>query len=219
MDPRARQDPRDRQGRAKADLENRRRTGALSALQLFLAEGRGDLHIVRQVQHCEQYPVLHGSYERLTAGLAMVEVVDAIPSDDVADEEIFTMLVRALATLNDPQFDPLLVPAAFFLKMLVHDGSEPVVVECASCGSAGPLVAFDAAVGGVLCANCRSGRPLSADALILLRRLLGGDLAGVLREESSAAGAGEVMSLSQEAIELHFGRRLKVQRSSPHLPS
>ena len=115
----------------------------LAHVRIFLAEGRGDLYIVRQVQHCEQYPVLHSSYDRITAGMAMVEVVDAIPSDDVADAEIFTMLTRALATLNEAQFEPLMVPAAFFLKLMVHDGSAPVVDECVACGSPGPFVAFD----------------------------------------------------------------------------
>jgi DNA repair protein RecO (recombination protein O) len=189
----------------------------LAHVRVFLAEGRGDLYIVRQVQHCEQYPVLHGSYDRITAGMAIIEVIDAIPSDDVADEEIFVMATRALATLNDEQYLPPLIPAAFFLKLLVLDGSEPMVDECVSCGSPGPLVAFDAEVGGALCANCRSGRAISASALDLLRRLLGGDLATVLRAEDPP-GAGEVATLAQDAIERHFGRRLKVGRSSTPLP-
>jgi DNA repair protein RecO (recombination protein O) len=188
----------------------------LAHVQVFFVEGRGALHIVRQVQHVEQYATLHGSYERITAGMAIVEVVDAIPSDDVADEEIFTMMVRCLAALDTPEFDPALVPAAFFLKLLVHDGSEPVVDECVSCGSLGPLVAFDAEVGGALCANCRSGRSLSPEGLTLFRRLLGGELAAVLRE-GSPPGTGEVIALSTEAIERHFGRRLKVMRSSPSI--
>jgi DNA repair protein RecO (recombination protein O) len=193
--------------------------GALQPLAhvgVFLARGRGELWIVRQVQHLSQHPVLHADYDRLTSAMAVVEVVDAIPSDDVADEEIFTLLVRTLGALDDPRFLPALVPAAFFLRLLAHDGSEPVVTECVSCATPGPLVAFDAAAGGASCAACRSGRPISPDALALLRRLLGGELAAVLAE-GSPRGAGEVMSLAQEAVELHFGRRLKVARSAPHL--
>ena len=110
----------------------------------------------------------------------------------------------------------VLVPAGFFLKLLAHDGSEPVLDECVSCASSGPLVAFDAEAGGALCVTCRRGRPLSPAALDLMRRLLGGDLAAVLRERAPE-GAGEVQALTTEAIERHFGRRLKVQRSSPPL--
>jgi DNA repair protein RecO (recombination protein O) len=186
----------------------------MAHVQVFLAEGRGDLAIVRQVTHHERFATLRASYERLMNAMAILEVVDAIPLDDVADEEIFVMLVRSLQTLDNGEFFPDLVPAAFFLKLLVYDGSEPVLDECVSCGSTGPLVAFDAESGGVTCANCRRGRPMSDDALDLMRRILGGDLASVLREQAPA-GTVEVSALAHEAIERHFGRRLKVLRASP----
>ena len=186
----------------------------LAHVEIFLATGRGDLQIVRQVTHRNSYRVLHGSFERITAAMAIVEVVDAIPLDDVADAELFSMLTKSFDTLNDPQFDPLLVSAAFFFKLMVHDGSAPELNECVNCASLGPLVTFDAEVGGTLCANCRSGRSLSPEALELLRRILGGDLATVLRE-SAPNGASEVVVLAQDAIERHLGRRLKVGRSTP----
>lgn len=188
----------------------------LAYVEMNMARGRGDLNIVRQVLHRERFTILRSSYERIVAGMAMVEVVDAIPLDDVADEDIFTMLVRALATLDNPQYQPALVPTSFFFKIMVHDGSEPVLDSCVSCGREGPLVSFDAEVGGTLCASCRSGRALSPDALTLLRRILGGDLANVLREVSPA-GSSEVITLAQETIEQHLGKRLKVARSSPPL--
>ena len=186
----------------------------LAHVDVFLAASRGDLYIVRQVSHHAPRPVLHGSFERLTAAMAIVEVVDAIPVDDVADAQIFSMLTRALDTLDSNEFEPLLVPTAFYFKLLVHDGSEPVLDECVSCGSSGPLVAFDAEIGGALCANCRIGRSLSNDALDLLRRIVGGDLATVLRE-GSPPGSAEVIALAASSIERHLGKRLKVARSTP----
>ncbi len=189
----------------------------MAHVQIFLGQGRGDLAIVRQVSHLDRFINLRASYDRLTHAMAILEVVDAIPLDDVADEEIFVMLVRALRTLDTPEFFAALVSASFFFKLLVHDGSEPVLNECVSCGSLGPLVAFDAESGGVTCANCRNGRPISAEALELMQRIVGGDLANVLREESPP-GVHEVNSLAHEAIERHLGRRLKVLRSTPTSP-
>jgi DNA repair protein RecO (recombination protein O) len=189
---------------------------ALAYVRVDLAETRGDFYVARHVAHQEHLSTLRSSYDRINAGYAVVEVVDAIPSDDVADEGIFELLVRVLLTLDNPEFEPALVPASFFFKLLAHDGSEPVVDVCVNCGSAGPLIYFDAEVGGTLCANCRSGQPLSASALDLIRRILGGDLARVL-QEVSPAGGGEVMTLAQDSIEQHFGRRLRAARSSPPL--
>jgi DNA repair protein RecO (recombination protein O) len=151
---------------------------------------------------------LRDSYPRISAGYAVVEAMDAIPSDGVPDEEIFDLLIRVLKTLDDPTYDPTLVPASFFLRLLALDGSAPLVEECVNCGKGSPLVAFDAQIGGTLCDDCRQGVAISNHALLLLRRVLGGDLAGVLREVNPL-GSGEVMALAQEAIEQHFGRRLR----------
>jgi DNA repair protein RecO (recombination protein O) len=181
-----------------------------------LVQGRGDLWITKHVTHLGRMTNLRGDYARITAGLAVVEVVDAMPAEDIADEGIFDMLVRVLATLDNPDYYPDLVAASFFVKLLAYDGSEPVVDACVNCESPGPLVAFNAEVGGTLCASCRSGTPISAPALTLLRRILGGDLGSVLREDSPP-GAGEVMTLAHDAVEVHFGRRLKVSRSSAPL--
>ena len=77
-------------------------------------------------------------------------------------------------------------------------------------------MAFDAQVGGTLCPDCRSGTSISPEALLLIQRILGGDLAAVLRQDPPA-GSGEVMALSLDAIEAHFGRRLRAARSTPPL--
>jgi DNA repair protein RecO (recombination protein O) len=185
-------------------------------VKVDLVKGRGDLYITKNVTHLERMTNLRSDYARIAAGLAVVEVVDAIPTDEAADEGIFEMLVRVLLTLDNSEFHCELVPASFFFKLLAYDGSEPVVSYCVSCESPGPLVAFNAEVGGTLCASCRSGSAIGPDALSLIRRILGGDLAAVLREDPPA-GSGEVMALAHEAIEVHFDKRLKVPRSTAPL--
>lgn len=184
----------------------------LAHVTVDLVKTRGEFYVARHVQHRERLSTLRSSYARISAGYAVVEAIDAIPSDGVPDEEIFDLLARVLLTLDDESFDPALVPASFYFRLLALDGSEPVVDECVNCGRKAPLVAFDAQVGGTLCDECRQGVALSPDALALIRRVVGGDLASVLREANSP-GAGEVMAIAQEAIEVHFGRRLRAPGS------
>jgi len=181
---------------------------ALAHVRVDLVKTRGQFYVVRHVAHVERLATLRASYPRISAGYAVVEAVDAIPSDEVADEGIFQLLTRVLLTLDDASFEPGLVPASFFFRLLALDGSEVVVEECVNCGRSGPLVAFDASVGGTLCDQCRHGTAISPPALALLRRVVGGDLAAVLRE-ADPPGAGEVAALAQEAIESHFGKRLR----------
>ncbi len=191
----------------------------LAYVTVDLVKTHGEFYVARHVQHRERLATLRSSYTRISAGYAVVEAVDAIPSDGVPDEAIFDLLVRVLMTLDDGMFDPSLVPASFYFRLLALDGSEPVVGACVNCGRAGPLVSFDAQTGGTLCSDCRQGVSLSQDALALIRRMVGGDLATVLREENPR-GAGEVMAVAQEAIEVHFGRRLRApQATAPLSPS
>jgi DNA repair protein RecO (recombination protein O) len=188
----------------------------LGHVHVDLVKTRGEFYVARHVTHRDPLSTLRGDYARISAGYAVVEAVDAMPADGLADAAIFDLLVRVLRTLDDASFAPALVPASFFLRLLALDGSEPVVDACVNCGREGPLVAFDAQAGGTLCAACRQGASLSPEALSLLRRVVGGDLAAVLRE-ADPSGAGEVMALAQEAIEVHFGRRLRAPSSAPPL--
>lgn len=207
---------------AKGIRKSTSRLGAnletLAYVDVDLVKTRGEFYVARHVAHRERLTTLRGSYGRINAGYAVVEVVDAIPSDDVADEGVFDLLTRVLLTLDDERFDPTLVPASFYFKLLTLDGSGPVVERCVNCASPGPLVSFDAQVGGALCADCRSGTSISCEALTLIRRVVGGDLAAVLRDEPPA-GSGEVMALALEAIEVHFGKRLRATRSTAPLPT
>jgi DNA repair protein RecO (recombination protein O) len=124
------------------------------------------------------------------------------------------MLVGALRSLA-ARDAPLLVPA-FFLKLLAAEGFEPMLDVCAACGSEDELVAFDLTEGGALCASCRRGPALGADALVLMRRILGGGLAGVLDEPSSVASA-EVERIATNALEHHIERRLRSPQITPNL--
>ncbi len=181
-----------------------------------LVKSRGDLYVTRNVTHRTRFATLRDSYDRIAAGLAVVEVIDAIPTEEVIDEAVFDLLLRVLTTLDNTEYEPTLVPASFFFKLLALDGSAPVLSECVSCGSPGPLVAFNAEVGGMLCGNCRSGTPVSSSTHQLLVRIMGGQLAPVLRA-ADLDGASEVAALAHHAIEVHFGRRLKVSRSTAPL--
>jgi len=84
---------------------------------------------------------------------------------------------------------------------------------CARCEETEPdveLVAFDLEEGGALCASCArgGGRPLSPDALDLLRRILGGGLNGALARNPGPE-SHEVEVLGIRVMEHHVERRLR----------
>jgi len=186
------------------------RMEALDHVDVLLARGRTELLTVRQVEPCGTSAALRDDFSRLTSALVLVETADAATLEHHEDPEYFEMLRRALLSLESAA-DPSIVATAFMLKTLAHDGAGPVLDRCATCGEDHELVAFDLVEGGLLCASCRRGRPVSAAAVELLRRILLGGLAGVLAEGSPAA-ASEVSAIAVDAMEAHVGRRLRSAR-------
>ena len=214
-------------GKVRAVAKGVRRTASkfggrlepLSHVALLLWQGRGDLDVINQAEVIDNFRAVRQDLGRVTKGLSLLEVADQLAQERHADRRLYAMLVRALRALADPESDPLLLPPAFFLKSLVLEGAGPVLSECASCGGSDgevELVAFDSLEGGALCRRCRRGRPLSADALVLLRRILGGDLGAVLKGPPPR-GADEVVDLATGAMEAHLERRLRSVRSTAGL--
>ena len=174
------------------------------AVQLY--RGRGELDTVTQAETIDRFGSLRSDPERFARASAMLEAVDQLAPETGGDPDRHVMLVRALATLD--RTDSPLVVAGFFLKLLALEGVQPELGSCVACGAAGPLVAIDVHAGGMLCRDCRQGRPISPEALDMLRAMLGGQLAAVLRQPPGET-AREVVALATAAMEAHLERRLR----------
>ena len=176
---------------------------------LLFYEGR-ELDIVTQAEVVEFFRPVREDLSRLAKAASLLEATDQLCQERHANARLFAMLLGGLRALSAHDA-PLLVPA-FFLKLLSTEGFHPLLDECASCGDRYGLTAFDLAQGGVLCGSCSSGSgdavALSAPALDLIRRVLGGDLGGAL---STPAGpdVAEVERLATRAMEHHLERRLR----------
>ena len=211
-------------GKVRAVAKGVRKTGSrfgsrlepLTHVHVLFWQGRSTLATINQVDVIRRFWSIRDDLDRLSAGLSMLEVVDQISQEGHADPRVVDTLVRALGVLDDAEREHPMVAPAFFLRILDLEGASPVLDACASCGSHGPLVAFDMTEGGTLCAACRRGRPLSADALTLMQRILGGDLGAVLAGPPPP-GADEVATVATEAMEAHLDRRLRAVRSTAGL--
>jgi DNA repair protein RecO (recombination protein O) len=178
----------------------------LSHVRLLLYEGR-ELDIVNQADFVESFPRLHAHLDRVTQGLAVLEVADQVGLEREPHPDLYRMVVGVLRTLATRP-SPLVVPA-FYWKVLAAEGVQPELDVCVGCGEPGAaLVAFDVAEGGVLCRSCRSGVPVSSEAIELLRLILGGRLNEALAAPVTSATA-EVAGLATRSMEHHLERRLR----------
>ncbi len=180
----------------------------LSHVRLLLYRGR-ELDIVSQAESVEPLGPLLADLDRASQGMAVLEAVDQLALEREPNPQLYRMLVGVLRTIAERP-SPLVVPA-FFWKLLAAEGLRPQLDACVRCEGVEPdvtLVAFDLAEGGVLCRTCRSGTPLSAAALALLRDVLGGRLNEALATPESAT-THEVALLATRAMEHHLERRLR----------
>ena len=207
------------QGKVRAVAKGVRRTTSrfggrlepMSHVAMQCWQGR-ELDTVTQVEVLDSFRTVREDLARVSKAFTLLEIVDVLAQERQSNPLLYETLVGALRWLDNAD-SPLLV-AAFCLKVLVLEGSAPVVDRCASCGSTSLLVAFDLVEGGVLCRSCRRGRSVSAGALEVVQRILDGGLSSALAEPEGPS-TGEVTDLATEAMEVHLDRRLRSLRSSP----
>ncbi|OYV66095.1 MAG: DNA repair protein RecO [Actinobacteria bacterium 21-64-8] len=76
---------------AKGARKSSSRLGAtletLGYVRVDLVKSRGAFYIARHVAHLDSLRTLRDSYTRISAGYAVVEAVDAIPSEETPDGE------------------------------------------------------------------------------------------------------------------------------------
>ncbi len=187
------------------------RLEVMSHLTMLCWQGR-ELDIVNQVEVVDAFRNVREDLGRVAKAYTVLEATDQLSQEGHANPRLYDMVVGALRALEAS--DAALLVPAFLLKVLALEGSAPVIDECVSCGDTEDLVAFDMTEGGVLCRTCRRGRAISAGALELVRRILGGGLASAL-EVPAGPLTVEVTDLATEAMEVHLDRRLRSVRVGP----
>ncbi len=198
---------------AKGIRKTKSRIGARlepgAQVSLLMYAGRGELDIVSQAETIDFHPNIRTDLDRLTRAASMLEAVDLLAQEGQPDPRLFTMLAGALRSL-DTADSPLMV-AAFYWRVLAHEGYEPSLDVCVRCGSTEDLVGFDPAGGGVVCRRDGVGLRVSGEALALLSLIVDGQVSVALKEPESPT-THEVERLATVAMEHVLERRLKAPR-------
>jgi DNA repair protein RecO (recombination protein O) len=198
---------------AKGVRKTKSRIGARlepgTQVSLLIFESRGDLDIVSQAETIAPHRRIREDLDRLTHAASMLEAIDHLSQEGQGDSKLYAMLAGALNALDEA--DSPLIVAAFFWRVLAHEGFEPSLDVCVRCGSTDDLAGFDAAGGGALCRRDAVGSRISQEALRLLRMIVGGQVSAALREPQGPA-TYEVEKLATQAMESTLERRLKAGR-------
>lgn len=174
---------------AKGVRKTRSRTAGhvepLTQATFQLAKGK-TLEVVTQVETIESFQVLRDDLERMSRALYVCELLDKFTETHEANFELYRLLLDTLRRLSTR--DDIDMAVRFYeMALLDATGYRPELEECVTCRTrlAAVMNYWTAAGGGVVCAACRTEetavRPISANAVKLLRLLLHGRFSDVSR--------------------------------------
>ena len=166
---------------------------------------------VTSVHLIETFYPLRNDYARLTCGMWLLSLAEAVAEPEQEQQELFMLLLHTLSRLafSDQPWKPLL--AGFLLHFSACQGFKPRLNHCVLCGKKlgeDSPVFFDVAEGGLCCANCRRTKeqvPLSAENVRWMRQALtAGSASWINTGEAEAPFA-----ILRNYVEDKLGRRLK----------
>jgi DNA repair protein RecO (recombination protein O) len=187
-------------------------------VKLLLAKGR-TMDIVSQAETVEAYLPLREDLLRSTFAHYCAELFDRFTAEQEAQSELYDLLAVTLERLCAAS-DPALVARYYEIQLLTLVGYQPRLFGCARCGrklepvdSDTPPYAFDAELGGALCAACVDERPqavaLSLAALKVLRHAMRTDYATFAALNLRPSLHRELEQVTQKYITYILERNLK----------
>jgi len=193
----------------------------LTRSTLLLAQGQ-NLDIVTQCQSTECFPRVKSDLGRIGCALYMAELLDQFAAEQVVNQPVYKLFNDDLLWLGEARH-PDVVLRHFEIQLLSHLGYQPELYYCLSCRS--PIQQqrnlFSNSVGGVLCPDCSqvelAARPISVDALKVLRFLLEHDQDSASRLRVSGDLSEEVAQLMRSYVRYVLEREVKSLEFLDHL--
>ncbi len=204
---------------AKGVRRTRSRIGGalepFSDVQLVLAVGR-TWDVVTSSSLEDPHLGLRNDLHSTAAAWYVVELADRFCEGTADSHEAFRLLAQALSALDaGSSVSRDVVVRWFELALLDAMGFRPELAQCLECGAAIEPAgnAFSPVGGGVLCPQCshaaHGARPISADALKVMRHLQRSALVGVLRLRLTPVVQREAERLLHATVSAVLERELR----------
>ncbi len=176
----------------------------------LLAHGR-NLDIVTQAQTIESFQPLRDDLGRLSRAFYVAELTDRCTVERAESFVLYRLLLDTLRRLSEGE--ELDLNLRFFeMALLVQLGYRPELRHCVVCGQPVKEEAnsWSPGAGGVVCPRCRPReqivRPLSLNALKVLRLLQGGSFPEVVRLRIAPDLAEELERHLRDAVHYALDR-------------
>ena len=201
--------------KARGALRKSSRTGAATQ-QLTYAEmtlfGNRGKWTVNEASVIEEFSGLRSDMERFSLGSYFAECMEAFSVEEQPDPALLRLGLNCLFALGRGTPDPLIVKAAFELRLAALAGFEPDVRLCSVCGRPepeDPLFCLDN--GSVCCGGCHSPSmgaavPLDSAALDALRYVLAAEPKRFLSFSLSGRSLSRLSNAAERYLLTHAER-------------
>lgn len=184
----------------------------------FLVSRGRNLQLITQAETLESFDHLRENLAGIGLGSYVVELVDAVTTEEGSHVKLYELLVATLQAL-DQGLTPGVIIHFFELQLLGITGFKPEFFRCVECGSS--ITEQDqylsGELGGVVCPNCVAGigradiRPVSSRILKYLRHFQRSSLPELL----SLKLPPEIQVGLEESIRYYLDHTLESRLNSP----
>ncbi len=184
-----------------------------STVVIYKKEHR-DLHLLSKSEIVQPFFKTHVEPDKLTVGLALVELVHLVMHDEEENLHMFALLADSLRALETSERHSLNILFAFELKLVQQLGFAPHFESCARCGTdvlhndGVKFVHVILARGSVVCSNCIEGHDgagirITKGVVRSLAHFASAPIDNVSRLDLDVQQQDEILALLQTYLQYH----------------
>ena len=184
---------------------------------VFYKKPHRELHLLSQADILEEFRRVHGEYEPMNAGYAVVDLLNSVMHGEEEHPAVFQLLLETLTALNGGTKNLVNVFYYYEIKLAALLGFAMVLDRCGVCGTeigegSGGRFGYNPARGSVVDERCGGNAdrwiPVSLPAVRILQRLSRVAVGSVSGIEISDGCRKEIDSV----LRAHFGAHIESTR-------
>ncbi|MBE0447787.1 MAG: DNA repair protein RecO [Actinobacteria bacterium] len=182
-------------------------------VDLVLYKGR-NLDIITQAEIIGSFSEIRDSFDRITYGSAMLDLVNKISVEGERDTALYNLLLKSLKVVSQTKKNFRLLLIAFDIKLMAVSGYMPKLEQCVICGKkSGIKMRFSFEQGGIVCEGCysldKNSIVITSAAVEMLLRLMRLPLNDVVDLDIIALLEDELHLLMRDYVTYYIQARLK----------
>ncbi|MBU0479170.1 DNA repair protein RecO [bacterium] len=184
-----------------------------SHVTLVFYQKKTDIQLVSQCDLKNAFLNIRNDIVKIAYASYFIELINKTTEGAQECEQIFSLLLNALITLETTNVEPKVLTHFFEIKLLKMLGCIPVFDRCVNCGAKILNARFSLSLGGVLNRECwgadESALRVSLGTILTVQHLQSSDFSDISRLKLSKLSSKELKLMLESYIKYTLVRSLK----------